>query len=113
MPVTKRSDLLLFVAVLGTFFILASFMSVSQALVGGGSLGVFLAILQSKWGSRRDKPFWVVMTMFVLVHVLALAAIRFPDPRYGAVVFPFMIADALVWWAILNRVETHFPRTDR
>ena len=113
MPVTRRSDLVLIGTVIVSFFILVRFLSVSQALIGGGSVGVFLAILQSKWGSRRDKPFWVVMTAFAVVHLVALAVIRFPDPRYGALVFPFVMADAFVWWVIVNRVEKHFPQADR
>ena len=89
MKVTRRSDLFLAVGSVAVFIAVAIFASLGKALASGVMFAVFTAIIQTKWESRHDRRFWTLISVFALIHILALIILRFPEPQYGLVSLPF------------------------
>lgn len=77
-----------------------------RAFAVAATLYVFYAVISHKWNSRNDKKFWMAIAIFTAIHVIGLVIIPFPGELRPALIgFPFVLADGLAMWAILNWLE--------
>lgn len=109
-PTERERDWLAVIPVCVLYFLLGKLMQDERAFLAAVSSGVFYVIISREWGRRRESRFWVTLSLFALVHVLALAVVKLPHftgPSI-AVAFPFMVADGFAMWAILNWTEKRF-----
>jgi hypothetical protein len=111
MKVTRRSDLYLVMGTAVVFVAVALVASLEKALAAGVTFAVFSAVIQAKWDSRHDARFWIVISIFAFVHILAITLITFPEPRFGLVSLPLALIDGFVMFGILNWIEKRFPRS--
>ena len=110
----RKKDWILAPFLLIVFAIVAWVSNLETALAAGITFGVFAIIIQEKWASRGDWRFWLVISVFALIHIIAITVIRFPQPRAGTITltitYPFAIIDGLVMWGLINWIERRFPR---
>ena len=84
--------------------------NLEKALTASVTVGVFVAIIQTKWESRNDWRFWAVVAVFAVIHVVAISIIQFPEVRAGLVSLPFALVDGFIMWFLINWIERRFPR---
>jgi predicted MFS family arabinose efflux permease len=86
--------------------------AVEKAFVAALSVGVFYVIISREWDKRYDTRFWALISVFALIHVIALLFIRFPHYRGPAltIALPFMFIDGFAMWGILTWIDKRFPR---
>jgi predicted MFS family arabinose efflux permease len=86
--------------------------AVEKAFVAALSVGVFYVIISREWDKRYDTRFWALISVFALIHVIALLFIRFSHYRGPAltIALPFMFIDGFAMWGILTWIDKRFPR---
>jgi uncharacterized membrane protein len=88
---------------------LSIFFSLETSLATSVTVGVFVAIIQTKWESRRDWRFWCVIFIFAIIHIVIIFTVKFPIPRAGLVSLPLAFIDAFLIWEIIKWIERNFP----
>lgn len=109
--VSRRSDLVLGLSTVCSFFFFAFISSLESALAYSIVFGVFLSIIQTKW-NRSDPRFWIIITILAVVHIVILSAIRVPELRFGLMSLPFALIDGFAMWGLINWIERRFPNAN-
>jgi len=91
------------------FVVVAIASNLEKALAISVAFGAIATVVSVKLENGAGKTFWVVVSIFIAVHVVALTMIEFPQPRFGLIALPFGVIDALIMWGILNWTEKRFP----
>jgi hypothetical protein len=112
-PVSRRSDLILGLATICVFGLVALVASLERALVFSVVFGVFFSIVQTRWKSQNGRRFWLIIAILATIHVVVLSLIRFPEPSFGLAVLPFALVDGFAMWWLINWIERRFPSENR
>jgi hypothetical protein len=108
----RQVDNLLLITTAAVFFVVWPFGGMEKALASAVIFGVFSAIIQAKWGSRRDKRFWLVISVFAVVHIVALSLIQIPELRMGLISLPIALVDGFAMYRFINWIEKKFPNAN-
>lgn len=108
-PVSRRSDLILGLATICVFGLVALVASLERALAFSVVFGVFFSIVQTRWKSQNNRRFWLIVAVLAIIHVVILSLIRIPELRFGLVVLPFALVDGFAMWWLINWIEKGFP----
>jgi hypothetical protein len=107
--VSRKSDLISAALIIFIFICVALISSLEKALAFSVTFGVFLAIIQTKWENRKNKRFWIILTILAIIHVVVLSLIHIPELRFGLICLPFALADGFAMWGLINWIERCFP----
>lgn len=99
-----------FAAITIVFIAVTCVSDLEKALASGVTVGVFGAIIQTKWESRGDFRFWLILAIFSIFHIILIAVVKFPVPRAGLVSLPFALVDGFIIYGLINWIEHRFPR---
>ena len=78
----------------------------SRAFTSAASTYVFYVLISQKWERRHELWFWLSISVFALLHVIALTIISFPyQIRPALISLPFAVADGLAMWVVLGWLE--------
>jgi len=105
----NRGDWVIILSVAAVFIAVANVWTLEAGFAVGITAGVFVAVIQAKWDSRRDWRVWLILSVLAAVHVAVIVAFRLPEIKVGLAVTPFAIAEGLVILALINWMEKHFP----
>lgn len=85
------------------YFGLRHVMQDERAFAIAMTVFVFYALLVVKWNSIHQVRFWILITIFAIIHVMLLSTIEFPHySGPSLIILPFALADAFAMWGILN-----------
>jgi hypothetical protein len=102
----KGHAVLASIPAIGLYFGLRQFMQDEKAFAIALSAFVFYALIVVKWASRREKAFWLMLSIFAALHAAAFLLITFPPytgPSIAAV--PFALADGLAMYGAIGWIE--------
>lgn len=91
------------------FVLVAVVSGLEKAFASAMTFGVFAAIIQTKWESRRDWRFITILLVFASAHLIAICLISFPRPEMALAFVPIAMIDGFVIWGIINWVERRYP----
>ena len=97
----------------GVVYVAVSLISTAEkALVSAVAFTVFFAIISVKLEIKNQSwQFWAAILVFATAHIVAIAMIDFPEPRFGLVSLPFALVDGFVMWCILSWIDKRFAQT--
>lgn len=99
----KAKDYLAAIPTALSFYALLPYIGAGKALATTTTACVFSVIISQKWENRIKIEFWVCLGVFLAFHVLAIAFIPFPEPKFGLVAVPFGFLDLFLMLWIMNR----------
>ena len=103
--VTRRSDWILAAIIAPVFVVISLLTSLEQALVWSMVLAVFVSIVQTRWERRYQPKFISIMAFFAVAHVLVLAFAPISRFKFGLIVLPFAMVDALAMWSLIAWID--------
>lgn len=106
---SRRSDVILGAATLLVFVAVMLISNLEKALVFAVMFGVFSALAQSKWESRKNRLVWVILAVLAVIHIVVLSLVRIPELRFGLISLPFALVDGFAIYGLLNWIERRFP----
>lgn len=108
-------DWLILIPVGVVFFALSSFIGGGKSYALAATILVFYVVVSEKWDSRKNRNFWVTISMFAVVHAIGIWLINFSEEiRPGLIGLPFMFADGMAMWGVLIWIGKRGPHgTDR
>ena len=65
-------------------------------------------VVWTKWDRRRDRRFWALLALLVVLHLVVLYRVRFAEPAFGMAVAPFVFLDYFVMLGLVRWVERRF-----
>lgn len=107
----SRTDWLVIGALLIIFVAVALVSTLEKAFAVSMSLGVFAAVVQQKWDSRRDPRMWALLGAVAAGQLSAICLIHIPRFSTGLIFVPVGLAEGFALWGLLNWIERRFPRT--
>jgi len=97
-------------ACLGVIFLIVSAITDSEkALAFSVSLGVFSAVVQSRWESRSDPRMWVLVAVVALVQSAIIFLVKIPRVPAGLICLPFALIETYALWGLIGWLQKH-PR---
>lgn len=110
-PSERERDWLMVIPVGGLYFVLQSVMQVERAFIAALTVGVFYVIISREWDKRYRKAFWIFISVFALIHVIALLSIKLPHYEGPglAIALPFMFVDGFAMWSFWNWIDKKLP----
>ena len=105
----RRADLILGTLTAAVFIGVAMYSTLEKALAFSVLFGVFSAIVQSKWESRHDIRFWLIISSFATAHIVLISLIHIPKVQFGLISLPFALVDGFAMWGLINWIERRFP----
>lgn len=110
---SDRQINLIMILLAGIVYVGVSLVSTAEkALASAVAFGVFFAIISVKLEIKNQNwQFWATILIFAAIHVVAIAMINFPEPRFGLVSLPFALVDGFIMWCILSWIDKRFAQT--
>ena len=93
-----------------TFVVTSVLFGLERGLAFSVLFGVFTAVLQSKWESRREIRVWGVLLIFLIAHVVGILMINIKSVGAGAVVVPIAMIDGFAIYGFINWLERRYKR---
>lgn len=103
-PNERERAWLMVIPVVALYLGLQNVIKEERAFLTSLSVYTFYVIISVEWRRRYDGRFWLLLSVFAIIHVIAIAFIRFPhfDGPSIAVALPFMFLDGFAMWGVLN-----------
>ena len=100
----RKRDWLAAILCCALYLALLTVMQDEKAFVSGMSAYCFYVLISTEWAKRYEKIFWVVISLFVVIHVLGLSVVKLPNYTGPSlfVATPFMLIDFFAMWGILR-----------
>jgi hypothetical protein len=108
----RRSDWLVLAALIAVQIIVSMVSTLEKGLAVVVSLGVFAAVVKTKWSTnRRDPRMWALIGVVASVQLPVLFLVHIPRLSTGLVLAPFAVVEGVGLVALLNSIERRFPRS--
>ena len=101
----KRSDTLLSISTAAVFVVVALVLNLEYALEAAVTFGVFSAIIQYKWFLKKQIWFWIIIAIFLTIHLVLAIIVRIPDMRPGIIAVPIAVIDGLCMLAVITWIQ--------
>ena len=86
------------------YFSLQAMVQRERAFLAAITVGAFYVAISREWDRRREKRFWVVVSLLMLAHLVFLTLIKLPHFQGPSLSYglPMAFADVFAVWGILR-----------
>jgi hypothetical protein len=102
-PRSRRQDVLVAIAVLPVFVVVAFFSTLDKGLLAGTVLYAMWVAVSERWPEREKRGFWHLVSLFALVNVIAIWALPVAGPFKSAHAVSYLLGMAegfLLYWLL-------------
>lgn len=112
--ITRKWVLLVVIFTCPAFFLFAYLGDPGRGIVAAGSAGVITITVRYFWDLSKHMWFWITIGFIVLLHVAAIALIRWPFQQYSFMqMLPIALLDFGIMYGIIRLFENTFEKNSR
>lgn len=99
----RKRDLIACVPMVIIFALTCYFTSAERAFALAVTLYLFYVVISERWSARHNLLYWIIVLVFLVAHVTAIALFRFP-PRISPamIAMPIAVFDAVAMYYLLG-----------